>query len=283
MKRFLVSVYGGMNYLSYLLLSGHGAWKKCKLLAFWLKINLKNLILAPFFSMRYEHFLGYVVEAFDYATIRYLFEEIFFKNEYFFSYDGDAPVIIDCGANIGFAVLFFKWVYPDSTVYAFEPDKATFELLQRNVKRNGLSNVHLYNAAVADVDGTIDFFVDSDEPGSLVMSTNKERMSKHKVVVDAVSLPRFFRENNIRSVDYFKMDIEGSEADVVQNLVEHGLLEVSQKYCIEYHHKIGSAKSQLSKFLAHFEGAGFEYQIDAQCQPVNSEGKFQDILLYVYR
>ena len=40
---------------------------------------------------------------------------------------------IDCGANIGISILFFKKQYPDCTIMAFEPNPHAFPLLEKNV------------------------------------------------------------------------------------------------------------------------------------------------------
>jgi tRNA1(Val) A37 N6-methylase TrmN6 len=47
-----------------------------------------------------------------------------------------ADAVFDCGANIGFATIFFKWLFPKARIYAFEPDPATYALLEKNVKTN---------------------------------------------------------------------------------------------------------------------------------------------------
>jgi hypothetical protein len=49
---------------------------------------------------------------------------------------------------------------------------------------------------------------------------------------------------------------------------------------MEYHHKIGTSKSQLADFLRTFENAGYEYNIDSH---FNKLGLFQDIIIYFYK
>ena len=53
---------------------------------------------------------------------------------------------------------------------AFEPDRATFNLLEKNVRGNNLKNVEIFNKAVSDSDGTIEFIRNPDNPGALTMS-----------------------------------------------------------------------------------------------------------------
>ena len=52
---------------------------------------------------------------------------------------------------------------------------------------------------------------------------------------------------------------------------------------IEFHHKIGGERAKLGSFLATLETHDFDYQIDAVCMPLYAPGRFQNIMLYVYR
>ena len=276
-------IYGGLNNFAYLVKSKHSFKNKLRILLTWTRINFKFLFLSKLFKLKRERIFGYKINAFDYGTIRFLFEEIFYRNEYLFNSKNKKPIIFDCGANIGFATIFFKWLYPESEIYAFEPDKKTFEILKKNISQNKLKNVHLFNSAISDKNGNIDFFIDSKSPGSLVMSTKRERMPKDKITVDCLSLSSLIKNKNLSKIDYVKMDIEGSENEVIQDLNKNHQLKNIAKFSIEYHHKITGHKSQLSKFLQIFENNGFEYQIDARCIPINAEDKVQDVLLYIYR
>lgn len=273
-------IYGGLSDFAYLVKSGHTPRNKSRIFFSWLKINLKFLFSS---GNKSERIFGYKIDAFDYGTIRALFEEVFYRNEYLFNSKNKKPVIFDCGANIGFTTIFLKWLYPESEIYAFEPDKRTFRMLEKNVLQNRLKNVHLFNAAISGKNGKINFFFDSKNPGSLVMSTKRERMPKDRVVVDCISLSSLIKNEKIHKIDLIKMDIEGSEKEAIEDLYKNNQLAKAEKLIVEYHHKIGSQKSCLGEFLQMFEKSGFEYQIDAKCMPVNSEDKFQDVLLYIYK
>jgi hypothetical protein len=48
----------------------------------------------------------------------------------------------------------------------------TFAVLQKNVDQNKLSDVAAHNCALWDKDGQLEFFVDREHPGSLLMSAN---------------------------------------------------------------------------------------------------------------
>jgi len=48
--------------------------------------------------------------------------------------DGRQPLIIDCGANIGCASVWFATQYPKARILAVEPDPDNFRMLVRNSK-----------------------------------------------------------------------------------------------------------------------------------------------------
>ena len=76
-------------------------------------------------------------------------------------------------------------LYPNAIIEGFEPEKETFLCLQENIKNNSLKDVKLHKVALSNKEGKIDFFSDPETPGSLIMSTMKERMPKEKQSVNA--------------------------------------------------------------------------------------------------
>ena len=60
-------------------------------------------------------------------------KKIFVDQEYDFLMDPPPVAIIDAGANIGLASIYFASKYPAARVIAIEPEQSNFELLQKNV------------------------------------------------------------------------------------------------------------------------------------------------------
>jgi SAM-dependent methyltransferase len=66
----------------------------------------------------------------------------------------DARRIVDAGAGTGdFSILAAK-LFPAAEIVCFEPDPRYFEVLGRNLRRNGSRNVTAYDVALGDGDGT---------------------------------------------------------------------------------------------------------------------------------
>jgi FkbM family methyltransferase len=212
-------------------------------------------------------------------VLRVLFQEIFVAHGYYFESATPAPVILDAGANIGLATLFFKALHPDARIVCFEPDPDNFILLTRNVERNRLSGVELHQAAVSDTAEPIVFYTSpSDSP--LRHSTVEARVaSPQQIVVPAVRLSTFVRDE----IDLLKLDVEGSERQVLPELIASGAIARIKRMHLEYHHHVETERNDLSATLAQIEQAGFGYQLRAEQQRWPVARAFQDVSIYAYR
>lgn len=222
---------------------------------------------------------NFQVDYSDLELLKYMFKEIFIGNGYLFRTNTSNPFIIDCGSNIGMSVLFFNLIFPDCRILAFEPDEFTFHILEKNVKQNNLEDVVLQNMALSDHDGVVDFYYDQEHPSRLQMSTLENRMPKQKKEVKSTRLSNFIQEE----VDFLKLDIEGTEIAVIQDLKEENKIRLINQMVIEYHHHIDKDKDSLSKILTILEESNFGYQIDSSASRPWKSKSFQDLLLFAYR
>lgn len=211
--------------------------------------------------------------------LRVLFDEIFIRQEYAFSSGTDRPFIIDCGSNIGMSVLYFKLLYPQAQILAFEPAPDTFSYLERNVQENALAEVVIHQAALYDREGTVDFYYDENDPGLLMASTVQKRMPKQVQPVPCTVLSKFID----RQVDLLKIDIEGAEMIVLDELYQADRLQFVKQIVLEYHHHIHQDADELSRILSLLEQAGFGYQVESSMGRPLTPGQFQDVFLYAYQ
>jgi len=68
------------------------------------------------------------------TTDRFVFEQIFLDGDYELPFYLSPRLILDAGANVGFASIFFANKYPGSAIIALEPDPANFNALMRNTR-----------------------------------------------------------------------------------------------------------------------------------------------------
>lgn len=200
--------------------------------------------------------LGHQVRYPNYSAALFLVHELFVNGAYAFESRTRRPRIVDCGANIGMSVIFFKSLYPEAEVLAFEPDPRTFARLKENVEGNRLAATRLVNAAVAGTPGTLPFYSDAGGDGSLVASLDPARGGSASVAVEAVKLSSFIDQ----PIDFLKIDIEGAEHAVVDDLIDSGTIARVNEIVIEVHPDAGALASR-SRLTDRLEAAGFRIRL----------------------
>jgi hypothetical protein len=75
----------------------------------------------------------------NWYTFFFIFREIFVHGVYSVPKSTTPKRIVDCGANIGMAVLYYKWLWPEVNIDAYEPDPDTFKVLKTNVAPNNFA------------------------------------------------------------------------------------------------------------------------------------------------
>src|SRR5207245_9000897 len=119
-----------------------------------------------------------------------------------------SPRILDCGAHLGLATIYWKTLFPSAEITAFEPDPEAFGMLQRNCKIFKLENVDLINAAVWTKDGRSDFWAEGGDSGRLTQIAHVSSA----VRIEQVPTVRLLHHLD-RQVDLLKLDIEGAEVE----------------------------------------------------------------------
>jgi FkbM family methyltransferase len=174
------------------------------------------------------------------------YKEIFEREIYRFTTSSSNPLIIDCGANIGLSVLYYKTIYPAANVIAFEPDANNFQLLQKNINQNKCQQVTLRQEAVWIANGNISFSANETEASRI-----SEQESK-TVLVASVRFNDFL--NQFKEIDFLKMDIEGAEWEVIRDCATN--LPKIKNLFLEYHGKVDETQ-KLNDLLKIVNEAGF--------------------------
>ena len=245
---------------------------------------LKETVL-PFLPERLRvqaKFLGYQVRFPSYSLFCSLFEAIFLRCDYVFACNAAMPIIIDCGSNIGVSILWFKRRYPDAFITAFEPEPYTFKYLSRNVIENSLEHVVLHQAAVTGKEGYFPFYVELNQQAALGMSLTKRLQDRGKAAgkttVPCVRLSRFIKQ----PVDILKLDVEGAESQVLQDLYDENKLQLINELFLEYHYDKSNPDNRLSQILGILGETGFATIVDASLPPPYPKRCHQPYKVNVY-
>jgi FkbM family methyltransferase len=162
---------------------------------------------------------------------------------------------------------------------AFEPDPRTFAVLKRNVEKNGLRSVELHNVALGARDGQADFYYRDDRPGWVAASTLRGFPSNATGKVEVRRLSPMITQE----VDLLKLDIEGAEEEVLDDLVAAGKLRSIRQMVLEYHHHRDPEQDTLGCFLRALEKHDFGYAIASGLLTPFEPRISQSLVLYAYR
>lgn len=213
-----------------------------------------RLAKAPRYQRGASSLFGFSIEYSDACTFLDGGRKIFEREIYRFSSDSGRPRILDCGANIGLSTLYFKKLFPEAEIHAFEADPGIAEILRHNCANNGFADVTIVPAAVWIQEGEIPFAVEGGFSGKVVgdlLETGNTRL------VRTVRLKPYLET----SIDMLKIDIEGSEWPVLMDC--KNLLHNVRNLFVEYHSSPGQPQ-ELGGLLELLKEGGFRYHIQGE-------------------
>ena len=165
--------------------------------------------------------------------------------EHFTPKQGD--IVVDIGAHMGrYTIISSKRVGANGKVVAIEAHPNNFEMLNRNIKLNQLTNVVPLNYAVYSKETKIKLYLPDEESGytmhhsimpNYVFTKYKDKTEDKFVEVSANTLDYFLQLKGITDVNWVKIDVEGAEFEVLKG--SHNVLSNSKdiSLLIEVHGK----------------------------------------------
>jgi FkbM family methyltransferase len=216
------------------------AWHKAEVTARFTPGRIRMMDL----DLRYSDLLSFCPQ----------WEDIFVKRALAFTSAAPAPRILDCGANVGLASLFFRRHYPHARITAYEADPALFAMMRDNLQANGAGDVETRHVALWTSTGTLTFQCEGSDSG--MISSLPGAVDGRAVTVPSLRLRDVLAEGPI---DLLKLDIEGAE-DVVLADCEPVLHNV--KALVMDLHEFDPSVRQSPRVLELLARAGFSYAID---------------------
>ena len=173
-----------------------------------------------------------------------------------YSNDGIAQreICIDCGGHIG--VFTDVALHCGAIVYVFEPNKYLFAFLQNKYRDN--PNVILHNQAVSNRNYQTQFLIDEcgelSQGNRIVESVNHTQKSYEVEVID---LSQYIKEHILpkhNKISFLKLDVEGSEFDIMESLLGQDLHKHIGYIACETHERFFSdGEEKLAKLKQSIE------------------------------
>jgi FkbM family methyltransferase len=168
------------------------------------------------------------------------------------------PVVFSFG--IGEDVSFDKDIINrlGAKVYAFDPTPRAAEYI--NAQDFPKSKFEFYQYALSSEDGSLDFGIPSDdksEPSGSLHKNVAELTISRTIKVKAKKLSTIMKELNINHLDLLKMDIEGSEYEVIDDFLDDKIFP--DQICLEFHERFfPDGKEKMARAIDKLHENGYK-------------------------
>jgi FkbM family methyltransferase len=142
-------------------------------------------------------------------------------------------------------------------VYGFDPTPKSIDFIK---KQSDLSNYFFYPYGLFNKDGFIEFYLPDDSryvSGSFLNRWNYNAAVKKPIQVPVKKFSSIIAELNHHKIDVLKMDIEGAEYDVVDDILNSGV--IIDQIVVEFHHRFpGVGINKTIDFINKLNSAGYK-------------------------
>jgi FkbM family methyltransferase len=176
--------------------------------------------------------------------------------------EGKIITIMDVGANIGCAALYFITQFPDANIFCLEPEESNYQRLTLNIGLNKKKRIRCHQAALwtkaCKLRCTHDFG-DGKEWASRFVEPPEYGCDARDA--DAIDIAELLGKTGFGQVDLFKMDVEGAEAVLLKNpQFKDFLKEKVLRIAVEVHGEF----IKTDEAIAVLKSLGFETNVVAE-------------------
>lgn len=147
--------------------------------------------------------------------------EGFITKEFIRQFLPDYPLIVEAGAHIGRDTVKMATLWPDATIYAFEPVPELFKQLCERTK--DYPNIHTFACALSNKKATALMHVSTgaSTAASSLLEPYEYKKSRpevvfHMITVETTTLDLWAKEQGISHVDFLWLDMQGHELEVLK-------------------------------------------------------------------
>lgn len=156
-------------------------------------------------------------------------------------------IVFDIGANSGYFTIYAAKMAKQ--VYAFEPMQNLYNKIVSDVESNNFKNVIVEDTGIAKDKGVRVFYESTHHNGCHSLYNRAE--TDKKIEIKTVNIEDYCKENSIDKIDFLKIDCEGAEYEIFDNLSTEFIRKVVKKIVMEHHDDIipGRTHEDIVKIL----------------------------------
>ena len=143
---------------------------------------------------------------------------------------------IDIGANVGYWTKLLVETLQARQVHSFEPVPETFRILEKNLSDHPQPRTYLQCSMVGTSNNSALIYIDPNHSGDARPQFTPGRTN---ISANSVRLDDYATENNLTTLDFIKIDVQGGEIDVLES-AQNTLAEFKPLLMIEIEPRINS-------------------------------------------
>jgi len=162
-----------------------------------------------------------------YYGLRGITKDAFYDQRMLLS-DTKVQTIFDIGASGGQTTAKYSSLFPEATIYSFEPFPESFQKLRRRFEGNSL--VKPIQFAVSNKVGKRKFYINQNSATNSLLPTTDDAeywadspnaiRSVTTIEVAVTTIDDFCKQESINEIQILKMDIQGGELNALQGATE---------------------------------------------------------------
>ena len=124
---------------------------------------------------------------------------------------------LDIGANIGYySTLISQVAGENGLILALEPDPESYKYLDKTINSFKIRNVLPLPIAASDIKQKLPLFISKDNRGDNRLYQNDQL--REEIEVDCLTIDELLEINNLKTVDFIKIDVQGYEPKVFKGM-----------------------------------------------------------------
>ena len=202
-------------------------WKKWGVDGLKLYVKKKN-IFSPYIQFQLPELRAPIFLRHNTSDVK-TFDKIFLDEEYHVSLDHPPEIIIDAGANIGAASVYFAARYPRAKIFSIEPETSNFEMLLKNTAP--YPNIRCLQKALWFTNEPL--VIKNQNVNKESFEIGQKEEDREQEIIQSITVNDLIQQFDLPGIDILKIDIEGAEKEVFSNNMEW--LQKVGLIFIEYH------------------------------------------------
>jgi FkbM family methyltransferase len=168
-------------------------------------------------------------------------------------------VVFDVGMNRGYTSLFFADKKNCKHVYGFELLESTYKTALKNFSLNPKlkPKISAYNYGLWNADSEIEIGLDDCDGHTSIKGVqqgiDKSKFQTALVKKSSTVLKKLFDEIDTELLKVLKIDVEGSEYAIFEDLYKHNLIQEFDVIIGEYHNGLDGLFPYLSEFSCSYK------------------------------